>query len=111
MTVVILESSDKIFCYFQLYTDEFAEAVRLEALFLGHNQLTSLNGSLTSAKRLKEFNATHNQFEIFSMAELRGPDYLEYVDLSHNRISRLLVSRRTKYPAPKTASSLLKFYF
>ena len=69
--------------------DEFNDLDSLEDLQLGHNQLTSLNGSLAPLRSLRCLNLTNNLFEEFSLQEIRGLRRLRIIDLSHNRVSRL----------------------
>ena len=74
---------------FQLSPDEFNELDSLEDLQLGHNQLTSLNGSLATLRSLRCLILTNNLFEEFSLQEIRGLRRLRIIDLSFNRVSRL----------------------
>lgn len=75
--------------FFQLATNEFAEAESLQFLQLGYNKLTSLNGSLLPLRALRFLNLTHNQLVEFSMQEIKGLRKLMIVDLSYNRITKL----------------------
>lgn len=61
----------------------------LETLFIGFNQIPSLNSSLLPLRSLKELNLTHNELREFSLQDIRGLKQLRIVDLSHNKISKL----------------------
>ena len=80
------------------------EAELLEDLELGHNSLKSLGGgihadgsvgnsALWPLKSLKSLNLTHNELSEFSFVTLRGLRELRLLDLSSNRIARLLRGR------------------
>ena len=73
----------------QLSPDEFAELDSLEDLQLGHNQLTSLNGSLAPLRSLRCLNLTSNLLQEFSLQEIQGLRRLRIIDLSYNKISHL----------------------
>jgi Leucine-rich repeat (LRR) protein len=86
---------------------DFVEAEMLEDLELGHNSLRSLGGdgnanadgtgstnsALYPLKSLKCLNLTHNDLHEFSFASIRGLRELRLLDLSSNKISRLLRGR------------------
>lgn len=73
----------------QLSPDEFTELDSLEDLQLGHNQLTSLNGSLAPLRSLRCLNLTSNLLQEFSLQEIQGLRRLRIIDLSYNKISHL----------------------
>jgi Leucine-rich repeat (LRR) protein len=72
-----------------LSPDEFTELDSLEDLQLGHNQLTSLNRSLTPLRSLRCLNLTNNLLQEFSFQEIQGLRRLRIIDLSYNKISHL----------------------
>ncbi|XP_031779983.1 insulin-like growth factor-binding protein complex acid labile subunit isoform X2 [Nasonia vitripennis] len=90
-----------------LTEDDFLEAEMLEDLELGHNKLTSLGGdgnvnadgtttansALYPLKSLKCLNLTHNELSEFSFSSIRGLRELRMLDLSSNKIGRLLRGR------------------
>ncbi|XP_014209108.1 insulin-like growth factor-binding protein complex acid labile subunit [Copidosoma floridanum] len=85
-----------------LAEEDFLDAEMLEDLELGHNSLTSLGGETTGAnsalyplKSLKCLNLTHNNLNQFSFSSIRGLRELRLLDLSNNKISRLMRGRRT----------------
>ena len=78
----------------------------LEDLELGHNSLKSIGGeggvnsdgtpansALYPLKSLKCLNLTHNSLAEFSFGSIRGLRELRVLDLSSNKISRLLRGR------------------
>lgn len=90
----------------QLTEEDFLEAELLEDLELGHNSLKSLGGgtgahadgsagnsALWPLRSLKCLNLTHNELGEFSFVSLRGLRELRLLDLSSNRIGRLLRGR------------------
>lgn len=86
----------------QLTEEDFLEAEMLEELQLGHNQLTSLGGDATGInsalyplKSLKGLNLTHNNLNEFSFSSIRGLKELRLLDLSNNKIRRLMRVRLT----------------
>ena len=81
---------------FQLTEEDFLDAEMLEDLELGHNSLKSLGGAnsaLYPLKSLKCLNLTHNQLSEFSFSSIRGLRELRLLDLSNNKITRLLRGR------------------
>lgn len=62
----------------------------LESLLLGHNQIFSLNNSLSNLKNLNFLNMTNNLLSEFSFQEIVSLQQLRSMDLSHNRISTLI---------------------
>ncbi|OXU20561.1 hypothetical protein TSAR_011477 [Trichomalopsis sarcophagae] len=101
-----------------LTEDDFLEAEMLEDLELGHNKLTSLGGdgnvntdgattansALYPLKSLKCLNLTHNELSEFSFSSIRGLRELRMLDLSSNKIGRLL---RGRSPTERTILSPL----
>lgn len=93
--------------WLQLTEDDFLEAEMLEDLELGHNKLRSLGGdgnvnaegtstansALYPLKSLKCLNITHNELSEFSFSSIRGLRELRMLDLSNNKIGRLLRGR------------------
>ncbi|XP_022214179.2 leucine-rich repeat-containing G-protein coupled receptor 6 [Drosophila obscura] len=77
-----------------LAQDEFQACVRLDTLILANNHIRSLNSSLLPMVKLKNANFSFNDLEEFSMEELHGLRLLRNLDLSHNRIARLLPSTK-----------------
>lgn len=78
----------------------------LEDLELGHNSLKSLGGeksinpdgtlsnsALYPLKSLKSLNLTHNDLPEFSFSSIRGLRELRLLDLSNNKVTRLLRRR------------------
>lgn len=57
---------------------------------MGYNNLTVLNGSLAPLRSLRCVNLTHNALTEFSLQEIRGLRRLRVVDLSNNKISKLV---------------------
>jgi Leucine-rich repeat (LRR) protein len=86
---VSLKLSHLLIVYLQLSPDEFTELDSLEDLQLGHNQLTSLNGSLAPLHSLRCLNVTNNLLQEFSLQEIRGLRRLRIIDLSYNKVSHL----------------------
>ncbi|XP_043278721.1 insulin-like growth factor-binding protein complex acid labile subunit [Venturia canescens] len=91
----------------ELNEEDFVEAELLEDLELGHNSLKSLGGAggrthadgsasnsaLWPLRSLKCLNLTHNELDEFSFVSVRGLRELRLLDLSNNRIARLLRGR------------------
>ncbi|XP_017135777.1 insulin-like growth factor-binding protein complex acid labile subunit [Drosophila miranda] len=77
-----------------LAQDEFQACGRLDVLHLASNHIRSLNSSLLPMVKLTIANFSFNDMEEFSMEELHGLRLLKRLDLSHNRISRLLPSTK-----------------
>lgn len=62
----------------------------MESLILGHNKIPAINGSLTNLVSLNFVNLTYNLLEEFSFQEIIGLQELRGIDLSHNKISRVI---------------------
>ncbi|XP_016956021.1 leucine-rich repeat-containing G-protein coupled receptor 6 [Drosophila biarmipes] len=73
-----------------LSQDEFASCANVESLLMASNHIKSLNSSLLPILKLKAANFSFNDIEEFSMAELHGLRSLKTLQLSSNRIQRLL---------------------
>lgn len=69
--------------------DEFMEAFSMVDLNLGFNQITSLNKSLLPMKKLRVAKFNNNLLKEFSLQEIAGLKYLEWLDVSNNRIEVL----------------------
>lgn len=62
----------------------------MESLLLSHNKITAINGSLTNLVSLNFVNLTYNLLEEFSFQEIIGLQELRGIDLSYNRIKRVI---------------------
>lgn len=80
----------KIYSIHQITEEDFIETEELESLILGHNEITTLNNSLANLKQLNFLNMTCNYLTEFSFQEIVGLPELRSVDLSYNRISKLI---------------------
>lgn len=72
-----------------LAEDEFMEAFSMQDLNLSYNQITSLNKSLLPMKKLRVAKFRYNLLKEFSLQEIAGLKYLEWLDLSNNQIDVL----------------------
>lgn len=57
---------------------------------LSHNRLKSLNGSLLNLRSLNFFNVSFNLMEEFSFQEIVGLQELRSMDLSYNKITKIV---------------------
>lgn len=57
---------------------------------LSHNRLKSLNGSLLNLRSLNFFNVSFNLMEEFSFQEIVGLQELRSMDLSYNKIRKII---------------------
>ncbi|EDV97032.1 leucine-rich repeat and death domain-containing protein 1 [Drosophila grimshawi] len=83
-----------------LAQDEFLASWQMETLHLACNHIGSLNYSLHPMLKLKIGNFSFNDIEEFSMEELHGLRSLKMVDLSYNRIKRLLPGHKSMSELP-----------
>lgn len=76
--------------FFQIRRDEFEECEMLESLMLSHNRITTFNSSLLNLKKLNFVNVSYNLLEEFSFHEIFGLEELRSIDLSYNRIKKVV---------------------
>lgn len=62
----------------------------LESLMLSHNRITTFNSSLLYLKKLNFVNVSYNLMEEFSFHEIFGLEELRSIDLSHNKIKKVI---------------------
>lgn len=62
----------------------------LESLMLSHNRITTFNNSLLNLKKLNFVNVSYNLLEEFSFHEIFGLEELRSIDLSFNRIKKVI---------------------
>ena len=89
----------------QLAEDEFLEAENIEQLSLGFNEIESLNSSLQRIRALTFLNLTANRMTVFSLQEIHGLQRLKMVDLSYNRIGRLVGRMEVRSPSRRVLAT------
>lgn len=72
-----------------LYSTDFSNT-KLVTLNLQYNEITRLNGSLLPLVNLKNLTVSYNNMSELSMSEFKGLLILKDVDLSHNKLFKII---------------------
>lgn len=90
-----------------LAEDEFAECEILEELYANDNLIPSINGSILPLKSLIVANFSYNVITEFALKDIAGLSNLLKLDLTHNRIEKL-IGRFENQVEPHSLITVLK---